>query len=154
MFEVVKTTILIFFERRFTTAVERNESSVTKYYSSEKEAEINKFEQEYLGLIEVLAFEENRLNMFSETIELDLWRQGFLTDNRKLYSSIVTELKPSDFAEETIPDLILDENNGQKSLEGLLHRNEIGNPSLILKLKQLLSLNEKLIILVEDYLVQ
>ena len=152
LFNIIKTTKLIFIERRFTTSVERNETSITKYYWSKKEAVINNFEQEYMSLIELITFEENRLNTFSEAIELDLWRQGYLTDNRKLYTSMITDLKPSEFGDDNIPILILDEDNGQKSLEGLLHRNEIANPSIALKLNQLLKTNKRLINAIEDYL--
>jgi hypothetical protein len=152
VFNIIKTTKLIFTERRFTTSVERNESSITKYYWSKKEAVINNFEQEYMSLIELIKFEENRLNTFSEAIELDLWRQGYLTDNRKLYNSMITDLKPSEFGDDNIPILILDEDNGQKSLEGLLHRNEIANPSIALKLNNLLKTNKRMIKAIEDYL--
>ncbi len=152
VFDVVKTTKLIFVERRFTSTIERHESSVTKYYSSKREAEINNIEQEYLGLIEIINFEESRLNPFSETIELDLWRQGYLTENRRLYSSMVKGLKPEDFEQENIPIIIMNENNGQKSLEALLHRNEIANPSIVVKLRQLLSMNKKMISEIEDYI--
>ncbi len=152
LFNIIKTTKLIFIERRFTTSVERNETSITKYYWSKKEAVINNSEQEYMSLIELITFEENRLNTFSEAIELDLWRQGYLTDNRKLYTSMITDLKPSEFGDDNIPILILDEDNGQKSLEGLLHRNEIANPSIALKLNQLLKTNKRLINAIEDYL--
>lgn len=152
VFEIINTTKFIFVERRFTSTVERNESSITKYYWSKKEAVINKLEQEYMSLIELILFEENRLNTFSETIEMDLWRQGYLTENRQFYISITEDSKPSDFEDSIIPDLALSDDNGQKSLEGLLHRNEIGNPSIAMKLNELLTINKKLINVIEDYL--
>ncbi len=65
---------------------------------------------------------------------------------------MITDLKPSEFGDDNIPILILDEDNGQKSLEGLLHRNEIANPSIALKLNQLLKTNRRLISAIEDYL--
>ena len=152
VFDLIKNTKLIFTERRFTTTVERNETSTTKYYWSKKEAQINSLEQEYMRLIELVMFEENRLNTFSESIEIDLWRDGYFIDNRKLYNSMIKDLKPSDFEDDTIPTLIINKDNGQQSLEGLLKRNEIANPSIALKLKELIQTNEKLIFIIEDYL--
>ncbi|MFC4720861.1 DUF6090 family protein [Geojedonia litorea] len=150
--DFIETTKRIFTERRFTSTVERNETSTTKYYWSKKEALINNLEQEYMRIIEVVMFEENRLNTFSESIEIDLWRDGYFIDNRRLYNSMIKDLKPSDFEDETIPTLILNKENGQQSLEGLLNRNEIVNPSIALKLKELIQTNEKLISVIEDYL--
>ncbi len=152
VFDVVETTKQIFTERRFTTTVERNETSTAKYYWSKKEASINNLEQEYMRLVELVMFEENRLNTFSETIELDLWRGGYFTDNHRLYNSMIKNLKPSEFKDGTIPSLILNEANGQQSLEGILNRNEIANPSIALKLKELIETNKKLISTIEDYL--
>ena len=152
--EFIEATKQIFTERRFTSTLERNETSTTRYYWSEKEAKINNLEQEYMRLVEVVMFEENRLNEFSENIELNLWQNGYFNDNRKLYSSMVKELKASDFENETIPKLILNEDNGQKSLKGILNRNEVGNPSIALKLKELIETNNKLISVIEDYLNQ
>ena len=152
VFDVVEATKQIFTERRFTSTVERNETSTTKYYSSKKEAAINNLEQEYMRLIELVMFEENRLNTFSESIELDLWRNGYFNDNRRLYNSMIKDLKSSDFEDDTIPKLIINEANGQKSLEGILNRNEIANPSIALKLKELIQTNQKLISMIENYL--
>lgn len=152
VFDVIKATKQIFTERRFTTTVERNETSTTKYYWSKKEAAINNLEQEYMRLIELVTFEENRLNTFSESIELNLWRNGYFNDNRRLYNSMINDLKPSDFEDDIVPILILTEANGQKSLEGILNRNEIANPSIALKLKELIQTNKKLISMIQNYL--
>ena len=152
VFDVINTTKLITVERRFFTTVERSETSITKYYVSSKETEINRLEQEYMNLIELMTFQENRLNTFSEAIELDLWREGYLNENRRLLNNIITDLKPSEFEEDSIPNLILNENNGQKSLEGLLRRNELVNPSLVHKLDVLIQTNKKLIAAIEQYL--
>jgi len=152
VFNIINTTKLIFIERRFVSTVERNETSIIKYYCSKKEASINNLEQEYMNLIELMTFEENRLNTFSETIELDLWRNGYITDNRKFYNTMLADLKPSEFEDDKIPTLILNEDNGQKSLEGILRRNELGNPSLALKLNVLIETNKKLITAIEHYL--
>ncbi len=154
VFNVIKTTKQIFYERRFISTLERNEASVTKYYWSKKEASINNLELKYTNLIELMTFEENRLNTFSEAIELDLWRKGYLNDNRNLYINMNTDLKPSEFKEDDIPVLILNEDNGQKSLEGLLRRNELTNPSLAVKLNGLIQVNKKLISVIEHYLNQ
>lgn len=150
-FKLVKITKLITVERRFVSTVERNETSITKYYWSYKEAEINDLEQQYMNLIELVTFEENRLNTFSEAIELDLWRNGFFIGNRKIFGSMIEDLNQSNF-EDTVPELILNDSNGQKSLEGLYRRNELANPSLVLKLNELLATNNKLVAVIEHYL--
>ena len=152
IFEIINTTKFIFVEHRFTTTVERNESSVTKYYLSKKEAFINDLEQQYMNLIQLMTFEEARLNTFSEEIELDLWRGGFFNDNRALYNSMVEDLDMSTFNDD-IPKLILNKDNGKKSLEGLLRRTEIANPSIVVKVNELLEVNKKLTFEIEKYLV-
>lgn len=152
IFEIVNTTKFIFVEHRFTTTVDRNESSVTKYYLSKKEASINDLEQQYMNLIQLMTFEEARLNTFSEEIELDLWRGGFFNDNRALYNSMVEDLDISTFNDD-IPKLILNKDNGKKSLEGLLRRTEIANPSIVVKVNELLEVNKELTFEIERYLV-
>ncbi len=149
--EIINTTKFIFVEHRFTTTVERNESSITKYYLSEKEASINDLEQQYMNLIQLMTFEEARLNTFSEEIELDLWRGGFFNDNRALYNSMVEDLDISTFNGD-IPKLILNKDNGKQSLEGLLRRTEIANPSIVVKVNELLEVNKKLTFEIEKYL--
>lgn len=151
VFEIISTTKFIFVEHRFTTTVKRNESSVTKYYWSKKEASINALEQQYMNLIELMTFEESRLNTFSEEIELDLWRGGFFNENRALYNSMVEALDRSTFNED-IPKLILRKDNGKTSLEGLLRRTEIANPSIVVKVNELLDINKKLTFEIEKYL--
>lgn len=152
IFEIINTTKFIFVEHRFTTTVERNESSITKYYLSKKEASINDLEQQYMNLIQLMTFEEARLNTFSEEIELDLWRGGYFSDNRALYSSMVEDLDISTFNGD-IPKLILNKDNGKKSLEGLLRRTEIANPSIVVKVNELLEVNKQLTFEIKKYLV-
>ena len=151
IFEIINTTKFIFVEHRFTTTVERNENSVTKYYLSKKEASINDLEQQYMNLIQLMTFEESRLNTFSEEIELDLWRGGFFNDNRALYNSMIEDLDISTFNDD-IPKLILNKDNGKQSLEGLLRRTEIANPSIVVKVNELLEVNKKLTFEIEKYL--
>jgi len=152
VYTIINTTKLITVERRFITTVERNQTSITKYYWSAKEAVINDLEQQYMNLIELMTFEENRLNVFSEAIELDLWRDGYLTDNRELLNNMIKDLTPSEFKENDIPTLKLNMENGQKSLEGLIRRNELVNPSIALKLNTIIEANTKLIFAIENYL--
>ena len=105
-----------------------------------------------MNLIQLMTFEEARLNTFSEEIELDLWRGGYFSDNRALYSSMVEDLDISTFNGD-IPKLILNKDNGKKSLEGLLRRTEIANPSIVVKVNELLEVNKQLTFEIKKYLV-
>ena len=146
-----KILYLIVIERYFITTIERNESSTTKYYSGTKEATINKLEQLYVNKIAEMKLEENRLNTFSENAEFSLWTNGFLVDNREIFTSIINELDESEFKGK-LPQLISNEANGQKALEAILRRNEMANPSLVAKLNTLIEINQKLIDEIQNYL--
>ena len=146
-----KILYLIVIERYFLTTIERNESSVIKYYSGTKEASINKLEQLYVNRIAEMKLEENRLNSFSENAEYNLWINGFLVDNREIFTSIISDLNESEFKDE-LPLLITNERNGQKALEAILRRNELANPSLVAKLNALFEINQQLIVEIENHL--
>ena len=148
---VAKILYLIFIERHFISTIERNESSIAKYYSGSKEVIINKLEQLYINKIDEMTLEENRLNTFSENAEFRLWTNGFLVENRAIFSSLVNDIDESEFKDE-LPELIANEGNGQKALEGILRRNEIANPSLVVKLNEIIEINQKLINEIESYL--
>ena len=92
-----KIIYLIVVERYFRTTIERNESSITKYYSGNKEVHINKLEQHYVNKIEEMKLEESRLNTFSENAEFILWTKGFLVENRKTLTSLINEIDRSKF---------------------------------------------------------
>ncbi len=81
----------------------------------------------------------------------DVYQYVQLKFSLLLYFSFLHE---NIFGENKIPDLILNEKNGQNSLEGLLRRNELVNPSLALKLNELIQANKKLISEIEKYLNQ
>ena len=110
-------------ERHFISTVERNESSITKYYSGSKETAINKLEQLYINKINEMTLEENRLNSFSENAEFSLWMDGFFVNNRLLFAAI-GEMDKSKFKDE-VPELIINNKSGQKVLEGIFRRNEL-----------------------------
>ena len=76
-----------------------------------------------------MKLEENRLNTFSENAEFSLWINGFLVENREIFTSLVNDLDKSEFKGK-LPQLISNETNGQKALEAILRRNEMANPSL------------------------
>ncbi len=146
-----KIIYLIFIERYFITTIERSETSITKYYSGKNEAIINKLELHYVNKIAEMKQEENRLNTFSENAEFILWTQGFIVDNRETFTSLINEIDLSKFKGE-IPKIISNESNGQKALEGILRRNELANPSLVVKLDYLLEINQQLIDAIDEYL--
>jgi len=152
--DIVSFTKILYFvviERYFATTIERNESSITKYYSGPKVASINKLEQLYVNKIAEMKQEENRLNSFSENAEFRLWMNGFLIDNRAIFTSIINDLDESEFQDE-LPRLISNEENGQKALEAIMGRNELANPSLVAKLNTLIEINQKLIVEIQNYL--
>jgi len=151
VFSFTKIVYLIVIERYFITTIERNESSITKYYSGTKEAIINKLEQLYVNKIAEMKLEENRLNTFSENAEFSLWTNGFLVDNREIFTSIINDLDKSEFKGK-LPQLISNETNGQKALEAILRRNEMANPSLVAKLDTLIEINQQLIVEIQNYL--
>jgi hypothetical protein len=151
VFDLINGTVLISVERRFVSTIERNESSIIKYYASAKEAKINKLEQKYINELELMTFEENRLNNFSEAIEIDLWRNGYLVENRDLITTITVTKDASSFTED-IPEFILNDANGLKSLEGMFRRSELASPSIVLKLNQLIETNQELRNEIQNYL--
>jgi hypothetical protein len=142
---------LIVVERYFISTIERNESSIIKYYTGVKESPINNLEQLYVNKIAEMKLEESRLNTFSENAEFNLWTKGFILDNRQVFTSIINGFEASSFNGE-LPRIISSEANGQKSLEAILRRNEMANPSLIAKLNELIEINQKLISEIERYL--
>ncbi|MCA0133814.1 DUF6090 family protein [Winogradskyella alexanderae] len=145
------TVYFVLVERHFLSTIERNESSTTKYYAGSQEATINNLEQLYINNIKEMTLEENRLNAFSENAEFSLWTDGFLVDNRALFSSILGDMDKSKFKGK-VPELILDSNNGQKALEGIFRRNELASQSLIVKLNKLIDINQQFIHEIEMYL--
>ncbi|WP_255572923.1 DUF6090 family protein [Hanstruepera marina] len=148
---VTNTVYVVLIERHFISTIERNESSTTKYYAGLKEATINKLEQLYINKIKEMTLEENRLNSFSENAEFSLWTDGFLVDNRALFSSIIGDTDKSKI-KGNVPSLILDGNNGQKALEGIFRRNELASESLIVKLDKLIDINQRFIDEIKRYL--
>jgi hypothetical protein len=151
LFSFTRILYLIVIERSFITTIERNESFITKYYSGNKEANINKLEQLYVYKIAEMKLEEDRLNIFSENAELILWINGFFVDNREIFTSIINDLNESEFKDE-LPRLSFSEDNVQKALEAILRRNELANPSLVVKLDSLIEINQKLIVEIQNYL--
>ena len=151
--DAISITNIIYFilvERHFISAIERNESSITKYYAGSSEATINKLELLYINNIKEMTLEENRLNTFSENAEFSLWTDGFLVDNRDLFATTIEnlgELKYND----GVPELTLN-GNSQRALEGIFRRNELANESLIAKLNTLIEINEQFIKEIENYL--
>ncbi|MCA0154415.1 DUF6090 family protein [Winogradskyella vincentii] len=148
---ITNTVYFVLVERHFISTIERNESSTTKYYAGAEEATLNKLEQSYINNIKEMTLEENRLNTFSENAEFSLWTDGFLVDNRELFSSMLGDLDKSEFKGK-VPELILDSNNGQKALEGIFRRNELASQSLIVKLNNLIEINQRFIDEIKMYL--
>ena len=144
--ELVETVLLITVERRFISSVQSEETEeATSYFNNIKEAQIVDLETEYHNLINLITFDESRLNNFSENIEADMWRNGFFNDNRDLFIYIENGIgEPK--------DLVISEANGLKSLEAILRRNEIISVRLADRYTDLLELNQQLITAIENYL--
>ena len=148
---LAKSLLLIFIERHFVSTIERNESSITKYYSGEKEKSINQKEQLYVNRVSEILFEENRLNSFSENAELSLWTNGFFNDNRTVFTAMPSVAEVKSLNGKAVK-LIFSNGNAKKALEGIIRRNEIANPSLVVKIDELISINKQLTGEINSYL--
>lgn len=149
VFDAVSTLTFISVERRFVTAVERTQGNNTIYRRNIENTTINDLEKNYLNVIEIITFEENRLNTFSENQELGLWR-GFFTNNRQLFASIIDDVDRSTFEDKTPTLKMTDED--QSILEGLLHRTVIASPSLVSKYIRTIEINKSLVAEIEEFL--
>lgn len=134
-------------EIRFVSTIARIETDKnTDYYKSIKNAQISDIEADYLNLVGIVGFTEQRLSDFSENLEADLWRGGFLSENRAYFN---------EFDEDTdikIEPLILNEDNGLKSLIGIFRRNEIANARIAKQYQELLDVNRELVLAITGYL--
>lgn len=145
--ELADLVLEVTVEKRFISALEGDEAdNNTNYYSSIKNAQISDLEVDYLNQVELIVFGEQRLNEFSENLEEDLWRGGFFSDNRAYFNAFDEEVEAG------AKPMILHEENGLKSLTGIVRRNELMNNRLVRQYRELLSLNQQLVLVTQDYL--
>lgn len=144
--EVVDFLLMITVEKRFISSIQREQSNeVTDYFKTIKESKISDLEIDYMNLTDGVTFDEFRHNNFSEDLESDLWRAGFFTVNRVLFEGLRQGL-------EEVPDLILTDELGLRSLEAIIRRNEISNRRLAVQYAGLMDLNQKLRTSIQEYL--
>ncbi|PWN05489.1 DUF6090 family protein [Rhodohalobacter mucosus] len=144
--ELVDTVLLITVERRFISSVQNEQSAESNsYFNNIKEAQIVDLETEYQNLINLITFDETRLNNFSENMEADLWRNGFFNDNRELFIYVENAIGDPE-------DIVISDATGLKSLEAILRRNEITNLRLADRYSDALNLNQLLVAAIENYL--
>ena len=144
--ELIDVMLMITVERRFISSVQSEQTAESNnYFNNIKEAMIVDLETQYQNLVNLITFDEFRLNDFSENLEADLWRNGFFNDNRELMIYVENGIGEPE-------DIIISEANGQKSLEAILRRNEIMNLRLADRYSNALNLNQQLIAAIENYL--
>lgn len=144
------TTVTI--EKRFSTFITRDQiGNIANYFKNIDGTGIDDIEQDYLQLVDIVTFSEDRLNIFSETLETDLWRMGFFNDNR-IYFNENDMFTPEGTGSEDLPPLILSEENGLKSLSAIIRRNEIQNKRLADLYMDLIEINKSLRVAIQEYI--
>ncbi|MFN1835239.1 DUF6090 family protein [Balneola sp. MJW-20] len=142
--EVARLITKVTVERRFTTSVNANQVSTSPdYFKNIEGTEIDELEQDYLTMIDLVTFSENRLNTFSENLEADLWRAGFFNDNRAFFQER-DALEEQEFYSSDLPEFKLPANDELKVLEAILRRNEITSVSLSDLYSELMNINRNL----------
>ena len=150
--QIMDVFLNIVFERRFVSKIDVPENQViTSYYQMLTGTPIKDLENEYLNGIRIYTFDEQRLNLFSENVETDLWRQGFFNDNRLIVRSRLKQV-PAGASNTLIPSLVLSDKNGMKSMNAMIYWHESGNMSLSLQISNLLRMNSELALAIEGYL--
>jgi hypothetical protein len=152
-YEIVTVGLVVTLERRFNSSIDdTRRGGQTNYYKIISGSGIEILEQNYLNVVDHITFSENRHNVFSESLEEDLWRTGFFTDNRELFKPL-NPYKLEDYSSGVAPPLKRDGGYAIKALTGIVHRNEITSIRLIDQYEQLLKINKELISAIENFIL-